>query len=302
MSLLLFETYIKQTLLYYEIFDHPLTANELFILLPQNSLTRQSFHSLIEDLVHQNKLRSTNGFYQLYSNHKDLSSIRHTRQKLAKKRFMIAKNMSYIMRIFPFVRGIFVSGDLSKGVASPMSDIDYVIVTAPKRLWICRTLLICFKKIFLLNKRKYFCLNFFVSEDNMKLDEKNYYTATEIAHLKPLYNENLFLNYMNANSWIKEFFPNYSVSYLATIGTQHSLNLMQKFFELLFFGSWADALDAKLMNLMRELWKKRYPEYDTPTQERIFRSNDKESRAFIGNFSDKVLSRYNEKLKENNLS
>jgi len=55
------------------------------------------------------------------------------------------------------------------------------------------------------------------------------------------------------------------------------------------------------MNVMKALWKKRYPQYDTQTQERIFRSNNKESRAFIGNFSDKVLSLYNAKLKENNL-
>jgi hypothetical protein len=301
MLLPLFETHIRKTLLYYEIFEHPLTAKELFTLFPQNSLPYGDFHRFLDNLVQSNRLHRANGFYQLKNNPKNLSLVRLTRQKLAHRRQYIAKIMSYIIRMFPFVRGIFVSGDLSKGVASPTSDIDYVIITARKRLWICRTLLILFKKIFLLNKRKYFCLNYFVSEDNLELDEKNYYTATEIAHLKPLYNEKLFLLYMNANRWIKEYFPNYSVSSFVTIRARQPFNIIQKFFEVFFIGRWAEQLDVKLMNVMKALWKKRYPQYDTQTQERIFRSNNKESRAFIGNFSDKVLSLYNAKLKENNL-
>lgn len=302
MSLRLFETSIKKTLLYYEIFDHPLTANELFTLHPQNTQTQQSFNQMLEALVRQKLLTSSNGFYQLESNKKNLIALRHTREKLAQKRFIIAKWVSFIIRLFPFVRGVFISGDLSKGVASPSSDVDYVIITAPNRLWICRTLLILFKKIFFLNNRKYFCLNYFVTEDNLELDEKNYYTATEIAHLKPLYNDNLFLKYMNANNWIKAYFPNYAISSLTRIRPRPALNLFQKLFELPFAGSWVNTLERRLMIFMQDLWKKRYPHYDAQTREKIFRSSNNESRAFIGNFSEKVLSLYQAKLKEHNLS
>ena len=43
-----FSTQIIRTLLYYDIFNHPLTTQELYCLLPQNSLSRQTFTDIAE--------------------------------------------------------------------------------------------------------------------------------------------------------------------------------------------------------------------------------------------------------------
>ena len=93
---------------------------------------------------------------------------------------------------FPFVRAVFLSGELSKNISSDDGDIDFMIVTEKNRLWICRTLLTFFKKIFLFNQKKYLCINYFVDEEHLHLPKKNIFTATEIAHVKPLFNFILF--------------------------------------------------------------------------------------------------------------
>ena len=60
---------------------------------------------------------------------------------------------------FPYIENVSISGALSKNYYNNDGDIDFFLITQPNRLWIARTLLIIYKKMFLLNSRKYFCVN-----------------------------------------------------------------------------------------------------------------------------------------------
>ena len=293
--------HIRRTLLYYDIFRHPLTAHELFTLLSMNSLSREQFMGELDSLVEEGVVSFAKGYYSVLPGPAP-ADLRMEREQLAVRRIRIARFFARIIRMFPFVRGIFVSGDLSKGVAVPESDIDYMIVTAPGRLWICRTLLILFKKAFLLNKKKYFCLNYFISSDHLCLDDRTYYSATEVAHLKPLDNTGLYLRFMNANAWVRKFFPNYRVYALPQWKHTDRAKFFQKIPEAFFLLLPSDRLDRWLMERMNRLWTTRYPQYDTSTRERLFRCTPTESSAYAGNFSDKVLAIYAEKLARAGLS
>jgi hypothetical protein len=68
--------------------------------------------------------------------------------------------------------------------------------------------------------------------------------------------------------------------------------------EMLFVFVPADKLDSLLLTKMRGIWKDRYPEFDESTRESIFRSTKNESRAYVGNFQEKVLALYALRLKE----
>src|SRR6266852_2069444 len=172
-----FKEYIVRTLLYYEIFDHPLTSDELFYFLPMNSITKSQFREQLSGLEREGAVVDTGNYYRLPEVSENIIQLRANRERLAQKRLRIARIMTLIIKRFPFVRGVFLSGDLSKGVAHAESDIDYVIVTAQQRLWICRSLLVLFKKTFLLNSKRYFCLNYYVAENNLILEDQNYFTA-----------------------------------------------------------------------------------------------------------------------------
>ena len=296
-----FHKHTTRTLLYYDIFDHPLTASELYHLFPINSMKRPTFIEALERLSSLGEIKKQNAYYHLNRNGCDLADIRLRKEKVAHRRQRIARFVGLIIKYFPFVRGIFISGDLSKGVAGPTSDIDYVIVTEPGRLWICRALLTLFKKIFLWNQKRYFCLNYYISSDNLFLGEHNYYTATEIAHLKPLFNFKLYLEYMNTNSWIKKYFPNFSPFAFPLQCNYRRQSNLQKVVESIFVDVLANRLDNYLMNVMKKIWLKRYPEYPRTLHESIFRCFPNESRAFIGNFSETILSIYHLRLRQNNL-
>ncbi|MCZ6777041.1 MAG: hypothetical protein O7D34_11380, partial [Ignavibacteria bacterium] len=278
---------ILRTLLYYDIWHYPLNAKELFTFLPINSLSFDDFrHSLAKhgagDMVVGHE-----GYYFLKDKNQAIVTQRVMKERRARWMWQMARLAAYIIKRFPFVRAVFVSGDLSKNVTNRDSDVDFFIVTAPNRLWITRTLLILFKKIFLFNSKKFFCLNYFITSDHLRLDEQNVYAATEIAHLKPLFNSRLFFQYLHANDWINKFFPNFDISSLSLPRVDEKPSLIQRFLELPFLFLPSDRIDWYFLRKMKVIWAKRYPEFDEETRNRIFRSTRDESRAYVGNFQDK---------------
>jgi len=226
-----------------------------------------------------------------YLSHNDAAVVRQRRAKerLARKRWRVARLAARIIKRFPFVRAIFVSGDLAKNATLPESDIDYVIVTAPNRLWICRLFLILFKKVFLFNSKKYFCLNYFVSLSDLKAKNENYFIATEIAHLKPLYNFPVYLTYMNCNCWIKSYFPNFLLFLNNVQSCDSTPSIVQRILEWPLKGQLVDRLDHWLMKKMERIWKKRYSYLNENELKFRFRCTPTESSAFGEELSRTIL-------------
>jgi hypothetical protein len=203
--------------------------------------------------------------------------------------------MASIIRRFPFVRAVFVSGELAKGVASENSDVDFVIVTANNRVWICRTLLILFKKVFLLNSRKYCCLNHFVAERCLEVQEQNIYTALELVTLRPLHNTRLLDAYLNANSWFQRFFPNYQPWHNGA--RDHSSSVFQRITETLLLEPYATRLDSRLMAFWKRIWAQRYPHLSDEKRQEIFRCTPDLSTAYHGDYASRILQSYQERLR-----
>jgi hypothetical protein len=208
--------------------------------------------------------------------------------------WLMARSAAFVIRHFPFVRGVMVSGELSKNLATGDCDVDFFVVTAPNRLWIARTLLIGFKKLFLLNKKKFFCLNTFATADSLEVSERNIYVAAEVVYLKPMFGQTVYREFMEANAWIQDFFPNFDPSLLpqsrARAGEDGST--FQRIFELLLEILPLNRIDTFLLRSMEQVWKRRYPELDEMTRCRSFRSTKNESRTYPGDYQDRVLSWY----------
>ncbi len=289
---------VLKTLLYYDIWSYPLTAQELFTFLPVNSITFDQFKEALAREMDGTDILEHNGFFYVNGRTPLVVQERRRRAKHAQRMWYMAQAAMHIIKRFPFVRGVFVSGDLSKNATHRKSDVDFFILTEPNRLWISRSLLILFKKIFLLNKKKFFCLNLFATTESLEVKEQNIFLATEIATLKPLFNSALFYRYLEANSWIKQYFPNFDVGNIPLPKVSERVSTIQKFVELPFRMFDATRLDEKLMKTMERVWAKRYPEFDETTRRRIFRCTPHESRAYFGDFESKIIASYEQRLRE----
>ena len=105
-------------------------------------------------------------------------------------------------------KAVAVSGSLSKYFADEKADIDFFIITSANRLWIARTFMHFLKKIsYIAGKQHWFCMNYYVDEMGMNIQEKNIFTAMEISTLLPMQGTNHFKNFIAANAWINNYFP-----------------------------------------------------------------------------------------------
>jgi predicted nucleotidyltransferase len=203
----LFEAIIK-TLLYFDIFHYPLTRDEILKFLGKSS-TRDEVNEAVTVLVEKGYVYQFNEFLSVSNNrHNVLRRLKGN--EMAAEMMTLARRKAHFIGKFPFVRSVMISGSLSKGYMDKDSDIDFFVVTEPGRLWISRMLLVLYKRIFLGNSHKHFCVNYFVSSDKLEIEEKNQFTATELATVLPMYNTGIYGSLMESNGWLRRFFPNYS--------------------------------------------------------------------------------------------
>jgi hypothetical protein len=245
-------TMALKALIYSDIFSYPLTLTEVF--------ERSSIHSIdvlktaLSELINGGYIYLIDDFY-LLRNDKTLVEKRLKANKKAIKYLRIAKWVTALIKHFPFVRGVMLSGSISKNYIDELSDIDYFIITAPNRLWVCRLFFIICQKIIFLNRCKFFCYNYMIDEHHLTIPHRTYYSAMEIITLIPTYNGKTYRIFQRYNDWTKQYFPNsnqYSTQYIP-----HEQSILQQSLEALFnnkFGEWAD---KKLMLLTQKNWRKK---------------------------------------------
>jgi hypothetical protein len=250
-SILSIHADILSTLTYFDMFNYPLKKGEVFLFLP-NHHDYLTFENAMSDLLSKSLVYKIPDFYSLRNSH-DLSYRRKQGNKKAKEVMVTAEKVARFLSKFPYVRGVGVSGSLSKQFADEQSDVDFFIITKKNRLWIARTLMHCFKKLtFLVNKQDFFCMNYYIDEAKLEIIEKNVYTATEVATLIPLQGYETFIKFYAANGWIRKFLPRKYMRVASTKEQPHSM--LKRVIEAVFDNAVGDLLDRLLMNITTKRW------------------------------------------------
>jgi Nucleotidyltransferase domain. len=200
---------IINTLKYFHIFQFPLYSDEVHQFL-SITIDKEELEQILMHLVSERVIYKYDNLYMVDDN-KTLAAKRMVGSVKASIVMEKAKKAASIIANFPFVKAVCISGSLSKGYADEKSDIDFFIITQKHRLWICRTLLHLYKKTtFLYNEQHSYCMNYFIDESHLHLEEQNVFTATELATLIPLYNNGrIYEQLINDNTcWLSHQYPN----------------------------------------------------------------------------------------------
>jgi predicted nucleotidyltransferase len=245
---------ILATLSYFDIFDYPLTQTEIVQFL-KTDYCHEEFFDDLQNLAMESWIYKMDEFYSL---REDYSLVQRRREGNLRAKHMLktAEKIAGFLSAFPFVKGVAVSGSLSKNFADENSDIDFFIITERNKLWLARTFMHCFKKVaILLNKEDLFCMNYYIDEEMLQIKEKNIYTAIEIATLLPLRGIEVFKEFFKQNDWSKNFLPNHSlrVSYVEETRNPFFKNAI----EFIFRNSFGNLVDLLLMNISTYLWRKK---------------------------------------------
>lgn len=161
---------ILVTLRYFDLFNFPLTAQELTEYLygwaaPEDVIAEAA--SRMPEITNQNGVYCLRGRESLFA-------LREERDATAQKFWKKVRRFAGILSTAPFVRMIAVCNTLSYGNVTPKSDIDVFIVTQAGHLSTVRFFMTALTHILGVRvhgelKAERFCLSFLVTEEAMNL-------------------------------------------------------------------------------------------------------------------------------------
>ena len=286
---------LLKPILYFSLFKYPLTEEEIFNF--SKATSKEQIKLDLNELVNDNIIYKIDDFY-LTENNETLIKRRLEGNKMAKNIYQKALTISRLISKFPYVEGVGISGSLSKGYYDDDADIDFFIITSPKRLWIARTFLILYKKIFLLNSKKYFCVNYFISSNALEIEEKNIFTATELTTLLPMFGNGSFHKFYDENKWVENYLPNKTVtdglSKLHVVKKPTTTKITEYFLDSRI-GDW---LDAAFLRITYKKWKIKFNHLEERQFNVAMKSTKNISKHHPLNFQRKVIDRLNNRYDE----
>jgi predicted nucleotidyltransferase len=254
------------TLKFFDLQDYPLTLFELHkFLLPEmdelklnidanfeiiNALKQPNLRvgmgEILESLEKECEglVENYKGFFYLL-NRQQIVKKRLENYLFAVKREKHIRKWVKVLRHIPYVRAAALSGSQAMGIPKENSDIDLLIITELKFMWLARTLVTAYFQI--IGLRRYgskianrFCLNHYLAGAK-KIDQlKNLYTAMEYIKLRQLVYSHKIYEFQNNNiGWIRQFFPHFSQK----SEKEEAQSAVQKLLEKVLnnrFGNWLE--------------------------------------------------------------
>lgn len=221
---------IIATVAYYDAFEYPLTAFEIWKYLidadyfedkregsaPLGEVVKK-LAEMTGSTLNPGPVEFYRGFYFLRGR-KRYAAKRILKSKQTMLKIKKLKKIIRLLRFVPFVRMIGLTGRMAMKNVTARSDWDVLVVLKGGRIWTGRTIVTFFLQF--IGKRRHrekvrnrICLNYFVTDDSLKIKTKDLFSASEYYFMVPLFDAGrVHHSFQLKNSWIKKFKPNYQIA------------------------------------------------------------------------------------------
>lgn len=199
---------VLYTLAYSDIFDYPLTVEEIHRYLINLGATQDDVMAALatEDL--RTQLASEGEFYAL-AGREALFALRRKRAALSAELWPQALRFGRLIGNLPFVRMVAITGALVSGNVEPGADFDYLIITKPGWLWLCRAMVLALGKLTkAAGVRAELCPNYLITEKVIRLQDQDLFTAQELTRMVPVSGIDVYEEMRAQNRWAETFLPN----------------------------------------------------------------------------------------------
>lgn len=194
---------MQKTLTYADIFDYPLTREEVYRwLIKGDSFTR------VKESPYWNYLPGR----------AKLVALRQRREQSSKIKFAKLKKIIFVFKLIPWIKLVCVTGALAMNNADKNDDMDLMIVTAKNRLWLTRLIISLLLLPHLRGGRMdsskvadRICINLWLDESALAIKQQDLYIAHEVCQAQPIFErDNTYQKFINSNLWFKQFLPNWT--------------------------------------------------------------------------------------------
>lgn len=279
---------VRRTLAYADLFDYPLSAQELHRYLHDTPVTLEEMHALLADGVPG--VEASAGFYVLDGR---LAIVAERQRRAMLSAPLVGRMRLYtkMLKYLPFVRMVALTGSLSMHNVDRRVDIDLMVVTAPGRVWLGRAAV-----IFLVHLARLagdtLCPNFVVAENALELGDPSIYGAHELAQMVPLCGREVYHQLWASNPQITHHLPNARVWPMPADRAQPIAQAFKRATERLLGGAVGDWLEAwerrrKIARLRRQ--------QTTPTVEIVLAAD--QCKGHFDRHRARVLAAYQDRLR-----
>lgn len=206
---------VLKTLLYSDIFDYPLTKEEIWRHLVASKKT--NLRSVELELARNKHVHHRDGFYFLRGR-QSIVSLRKKREKISLIKLKKAKEIIKKLFYIPTIELIGISGNLSLKNSEKKDDIDLFIVAKKNTIWLTRILIIVvllFLKVYRKrgnrNIKDKICTNMFLDAGHLRFSKKrqNLFIAHELMQFLPIAERgNVYTKLIKSNKWILNYLSN----------------------------------------------------------------------------------------------
>jgi len=196
------------SLAYHDIFDYPLTKEDL---------DRWRVGKKFAVIKRPPPTEEKDGYYFLKRGGGNVKR-RLAKEKTSSGKLKILEGHKKFFSLVPSIKFVGITGSLAMNSASSASDIDLILITKTRTMWSSRFLLLLLLKIFsvpvrragIKKKKDMLCLNMWFDESDLiwPKSERNIFTAHEIAQIVPLINKDFsYERLISKNGWIFDYWP-----------------------------------------------------------------------------------------------
>ncbi len=231
---MMLENAILQTLAYSDIFDYPLTLDELYRFLgePSSKELVGQCAALMSDVSFKDE-------YYYLTGRNEIVDIRKSREAASSKIFKRAMFYGRILGALPFIRMAALTGSLAMLNLSKNPDMDFMLIVKPGRVWTARAFAILFGKITRLFGDT-ICPNLIISERALEWPLHDLYSARELCQMIPITGNDIYFQLFAVNSWVELFLPNAGPK----TSEVFQISEVWKMSELLLLGILGDKLES----------------------------------------------------------
>jgi hypothetical protein len=197
---------ILYTVAYADIFDYPLTVEELQRYLIAFPASLEAVLETLAGLVSDRSVILKDRHVTL-PGREDILAARQRRSAAAERLWPRARRYGHMLARLPFVRMVAVTGALAVDNVEAEADLDYLVITRSGRLWLCRAMVILLVRRAALSG-DILCPNYFLAESALTFDEHNLYTAHELTQMVPLSGMDIYRRIRRLNPWTAGYLPN----------------------------------------------------------------------------------------------
>ncbi|MBL8153953.1 MAG: hypothetical protein JNM70_07200 [Anaerolineae bacterium] len=203
------EAAILRTILYADVFQFPLTVEEIHhYLMAEQTVSLEQVRTCLEQSAFLRQRLETAEGYTVCRGRIETVALRKSRDELSAHLWNTGEMWGRWLARLPFVRMVAMTGALAmRNAAHAGDDIDYLLVTAAGRVWLARGLAVVLVRIARVSGA-HICPNFVLAETALAQGRRDVFIAHEVAQMVPLYGVDVYERFREANTWVKAYLPN----------------------------------------------------------------------------------------------